>query len=99
VNADLTELPTDGEVVRVPISLGAGQLTVTVPTGTAVSADVQLAAGDISWEVDSPQQISGVTGSRSYDFVSSEVTDGASPTLVLQLESGAGQVRVVEADR
>ena len=99
VNVDLRQLATGGEVVRVPISVGAGQLTVTVPPGTAITADVRLAAGDISWEVDSPQRISGVTGSRTYDFASKEVADGVSPTLVLRLESGAGQVRVVEADR
>lgn len=99
LDVDLSELSTRGEAVRVPISLGAGELTVTVPAGAAVTADVRLAAGDISWEVDDPQQISGVTGSRSYDFASDEVTDGASPALILELESGAGQVRVVEVDR
>ena len=96
LNVDLTGLPVDGRVVRVPIKLGAGDLTVTVPKATPVSADIRLAAGDLSWEVGPKQQIASVTGARTYDFASTEVTQGASPALVLQIEAGAGQIRVVE---
>ena len=96
VDVDLTQLATDGEVVRVPVSLGAGQLTVTVPRDTPISAEISIAAGDIRWDVDDAQRISGVSDSSSYDFESNEVTDGASPELVLRLESGAGEIRVVE---
>jgi len=96
VNVDLTDLPIGTSAIRVPINLGAGDLTVTVPPNTAISANISLAAGDISWEVDRTQRISGVTGSQGYDFQSNEVTKGASPELDLQIETGAGQVRVVE---
>ena len=96
LNVDLTRLATGGEAVRVPVSLGAGTMTVTVPRDTAISAEISIGAGDIRWEVDDAQRISGVSDSSSYDFESNEVTDGASPELVLRLESGAGQIRVVE---
>jgi phage shock protein PspC (stress-responsive transcriptional regulator) len=96
LSVDLTGLPVDGPVVRVPIKLGAGDLTVTVPKATPVSADIRLAAGGLSWEVGPKQQIASVTGSRTYDFASTEVTQGASPALVLQVEAGAGQIRVLE---
>lgn len=96
VNVDLTGFPIGDGAVRVPVNLGAGDLTVTVPRDTAVTADVQLRAGDIRWEVDDAERISGVSGTRSYDFASNEVNEGASPELVLQIDMGAGQVRVVE---
>lgn len=96
LNVDLTGVPLSGTTIEVPVSLGAGDLTITVPANTAITANVALAAGDISWEVDREQQISGITGSRSYDFQSNEVTRGTSPELALQIEMGAGQVRIVE---
>lgn len=96
VNVDLTELPSGTSAIRVPINLGAGDLTVTVPANTAISADISLSAGDILWELDRAQRITGIAGSQSYDFQSNEVTKGASPELELQIETGAGQVRVVE---
>ncbi|QTE29934.1 PspC domain-containing protein [Pengzhenrongella sicca] len=100
LNVDLTQLATDGQVVEVPISLGAGQLTITVPSDTPVSAVVKLAAGDISWDVeDNPQEISGVSGSREYEFASDEVAAGENAQIVLHVESGAGAVRVVEVSR
>jgi hypothetical protein len=98
VKVDLTQLPLGHGTVRVPIALGVGDLTVTVPPGTAVSAEVSLSAGDIGWEIDQPQQISGVSGKHHYSFASTEITDGASPELVLEIETGAVQVRVVEGN-
>lgn len=98
LNVDLTRLPIGVGAIRVPISLGAGDLTVTVPRDTAISADVRLKAGDIRWEIDRTEQVSGVSGSRSYHFASTEVNQGASPELVLQISEGAGQVRVVEGN-
>jgi len=99
ITVDLTKLPAGGGTVQVPISLGAGDMTVTVPRDLAVSAEVQIGAGQIDWMIDGDQQVSGVSGTHQYDFASTEVTDGASPTLVLQLKTGAGQISVVEADR
>ena len=96
LNVDLTSLPFDSSAINVPISLGAGNLTVTVPADTAITANVSLSAGDIRWEVDRTRQVSGISGTQSYDFQSTEVTKGASPDLELQIETGAGQVRVVE---
>jgi len=98
ITVDLTQLPAGSGKVEVPISLGAGDMTVTVPRDIAVSAEVQIGAGQIDWAIDGDQQVSGVSGAHQYDFASTEVTDGASPTLVLQLKTGAGQISVVEAD-
>ena len=97
-NVDLTKVALGERTVRVPISLGAGDLTVTVPRDTAVAGNIRLSAGDISWEVDQTQEISGVSGSHTYDFASNEVTQSANPELVLQIEQGAGKVRVVEGN-
>ena len=99
ITVDLTKLRAGSAKVQVPISLGAGDMTVTVPRDIAVTAEVQIGAGQIDWAVDGTQQVSGISGSHQYDFASTEVTDGASPTLVLQLKTGAGQISVVEADR
>jgi phage shock protein PspC (stress-responsive transcriptional regulator) len=96
LNVDLTQLPVGDGAISVPITLGAGDLTVTVPRDTAISAAVRLSAGSIIWEVDRTQQVSGVADTRTYDFQSNEVTKGASPELALKIETGAGQVRIVE---
>jgi len=96
VNVNLTGIPVGTSAVSVPISLGAGNLTVTVPAGTAITADISVSAGDILWEVDRARQVSGISGTQSFDFQSTEVTKGSSPELELQIETGAGQVRVVE---
>lgn len=93
---DLTEVPLGDDTVRVPLRLGGGEITVTVPAGTAVTADVRIAAGDVLWEVDGRESLSGVSGGRSYTFESDEVADGATPQLALDIESGAGQIRIVE---
>jgi len=98
LTVDLTKIPAGSGEVRVPVSLGVGDMTITVPRDIAVSAEVQIGAGEIDWAIDGSQQVSGISGSHRYDFASTEVTDGASPTLVLQLKTGAGQISVVEAD-
>ncbi|HEY8719497.1 PspC domain-containing protein [Pengzhenrongella sp.] len=102
VNVDLTQLPiTAGRAtaVTVPISLGAGDVTVTVPSDAAVTANVRVRAGDIRWDVDPTQRISSVSDSQSYDFASSEVTARTSPELAIQIDAGAASVRVVEENR
>jgi hypothetical protein len=92
VTVDLTEVP-EGSTVTVPVHLGAGDLEVIVPEGAAVTAEVHLGVGDMTWLDGS--KISGVGNDRR-TFESGAVQDGAAPDLELDINVGAGSVRVVE---
>jgi hypothetical protein len=93
VTVDLAAVPLTDDTLVVPISLAAGNLTVVVPSGAAVEADVNLGAGEITWNVD------GTT--RSQDGVA--IDDGSFTTgsdddaeLHLKISVGAGQVEIVD---
>src|SRR5205814_107782 len=45
VTIDLTSVPMTDDTLDVPIALAAGDLTVIVPEGTSVDADVNIGAG------------------------------------------------------
>lgn len=92
VTVDLTEVP-EGSTVTVPLHLGAGDLEVIVPEGAAVIAEVQVGVGDITWLDGS--KVSGV-GNDQRTFETAAVQDGAAPDLELDINVGAGTVRVVE---
>ena len=91
---DLTQVPLSGGTVEVPLQLGAGELTVIVPEGAAVTASIDVLAGEVSWLDET--QTAGVPGSRSTTYESPAVRDGAEPDLVLDINVGAGSVRVME---
>jgi phage shock protein PspC (stress-responsive transcriptional regulator) len=92
---DLTEVPLGGRPVEVPIHVGAGDLTVHVPEGSAVSATIRIRAGEIGW-LDEPTT-SGVRPSmdaRSFD--SPAVEAGEDADILLDINVGVGAVHVVE---
>jgi phage shock protein PspC (stress-responsive transcriptional regulator) len=94
---DLSDV-ADGDVVEVPVQLGAGDVTVVVPDGVPVRADVQVWAGSARWEVDGERrEVSGVS-SRPVTFTNEEADAGDDPQLVLLVDVGAGQA-IIEEDR
>jgi len=97
VDLDLTAVPMSSVPLVVPVSLGAGNLTVTVGKDTAVEADVRLRAGQLTWDVgDTTQSMDGVsTRSRSF---ADEASAAGHPQLDLQLSVGAGNVTIVRED-
>jgi hypothetical protein len=97
VEVDLTELPLDTGTVRVPISLGAGDLTVVVPEGIAVTGDIAMTAGQVAWEIDGVSRSAGFSGGEAEQYASDEASDG-DVELALEIRAGAGDVRVVEED-
>lgn len=93
---DLSDV-ADGDTVEVPVHLGAGDVTVVVPDGVPVRADVQVWAGSARWEVDGERrEISGVS-SRPVTFTNEEADAGEDPQLVLLVDVGAGQA-IIEED-
>ncbi|MBD8060250.1 PspC domain-containing protein [Cellulomonas sp. JH27-2] len=97
VHLDLSDVPMTSTPLVVPVSLGAGNLTVTVGKDTAVEADVHLRAGQLTWDVgDTTQSMDGVsTRSRSF---ADEASAAGHPQLDLQLSVGAGNVTIVRED-
>ncbi len=97
VRLDLTEVPLDGEdTVTVPIGVGAGDVTVVIPEGTAVDAEVRVMAGEVFWldEEITRGRGPGTGGDRTYE--TDAVAAGAEPELSLDITVGAGTVRVEE---
>jgi len=93
---DLTDVPLTDQTLTVPVALGAGNLTVVVPsTGAAVDAEVQLGAGTITWDVGdgSPAQVSGGHLHKSFSSLSGDETH----RIHLRISAGAGDV-VIEQE-
>ncbi|MBE7699434.1 PspC domain-containing protein [Oerskovia sp. Sa1BUA8] len=94
---DLSQLDlTAGDQVVVPVSLRAGNLTVIVPAGTPVEAEVQLLAGNASWTVDGESRNINGVNTRPHTFTSDTVSDGADPVLLLEVDVAAGDVTIRE---
>jgi phage shock protein PspC (stress-responsive transcriptional regulator) len=93
---DLTGVPLTDETLRVPISGGLGDVTVVVPRGAAVSADVTSGAGTVEWRVDGKRQRSdGVGHDRRY--TSDAMADGRDAEIALSVEVGVGSITIEEA--
>ncbi|UZN02135.1 PspC domain-containing protein [Cellulomonas sp. S1-8] len=92
---DLTSVPLTDDELRVPISLGAGQLTVVVPAEAAVQADITTGMGSIRWELDGEVREQSGVGLSDVTFQDDDATAG-SPDLVLEISSGVGEVRIIE---
>jgi phage shock protein PspC (stress-responsive transcriptional regulator) len=97
VQVDLTDVPLGGGVVEVPISMSGGDMEVVVPDDVAVTADIALTAGQVTWDVDGRTGVAGFSGGRSETYQSDEAADG-DVELAVRIRAGAGEVRVVEED-
>src|SRR6218665_1321182 len=94
VTVDLTAVPLTDETLVVPVSLAAGNLTVIVPMGATVDADVNLGDGEITWNVDGASRSQDGVAIDDGNFTTGSVDD---PELQLQIRVGAGQVEIVDA--
>lgn len=91
---DLTDLPLDGDLVTVPVSVGAGELRVVMPEDVAYTARVRQSAGDFTWLDDGTR--SGVTDGGWRTYESDAAADGDAPEIELELSLGAGKLTVEE---
>jgi hypothetical protein len=94
VTLDLTDLPSHSGTIDIPVHLGAGDLTVIMPEGSAYEARIRLMAGQLNW-LDDPV-VSGVNAQGSGTFESPAVEAGATPDIELEVSVGAGNLVVVE---
>jgi len=98
VTVDLTQLPLTSETLDVPISLGAGDLTIVVPDDAAVAADVRLGAGSVTWDVDGERVTNDGVAMDGLTY-SDDESDGGTPQLHLHVGVGAGDVLITEENR
>ncbi len=96
VTVDLTEFPTSGSAVAIPVHLGAGDLRVILPEDGAYTARVRVMTGELAWLDETV--VEGVGGGWE-TFESPAVQDGADPDVELEITVGAGSLRVVEGSR
>lgn len=94
VVVDLTDVPTSGPVVEVPLHLTAGDLRIIMPDDGAYTARVRQSAGDFTWLDE--RTVRGVSGSDWRTYTSPAVADGAEPEITLEITVGAGTLRVEE---
>jgi phage shock protein PspC (stress-responsive transcriptional regulator) len=92
---DLSQVPLTGGTLEVPISGGMGDITVVVPSGAAVLAEVTAGAGDITWDVDGREERSGGVG-HDRTFRSDALVDGQDAQIALQIDLGMGSITIEE---
>lgn len=95
---DLTAVPLTDEPLTVPLSLGAGDLTVVVPTDAAVEARVSAGVGSVRWQLDGRTQTQDGVGIGDMTFRDDDATEAGAADLVLDISSGVGEVRIIEED-
>jgi len=92
---DLTEVPLTDEPLQVPISGGLGDVTVVVPEGSAVVADVTSGAGNVIWRVDGENdRTDGVGHDRT--FTSEAMSGRDEAEIALSIEVGVGSITIEE---
>ena len=94
---DLRQVPLTTETLDVPIHVGVGTLTVLVPAGSPVTADVQVGVGDVTWDIGGNRTTSSGIGNGPRHFTSTAVADGADAQLALNVSVGAGDVTIKES--
>ena len=93
---DLRELPDHTGLVTVPVTMAAGDLTITIPSGTPWTVDYRIAAGALN--ITTPNGTVARAGllNPENSFSNHLVDDGAAPTLELTVRAAAGQVTIIE---
>jgi phage shock protein PspC (stress-responsive transcriptional regulator) len=94
---DLRQVALTDQTLDVPVHVGAGTLTVLVPVGSAVTADVQAGVGDVTWDVGGAHSTSSGVGTSRRHFSSPAVADGVDPQLALDVTVGAGDITIKES--
>lgn len=92
---DLTQVPLTGDTLIVPVNVGAGEITVVVPAGVDVQADVDIFAGEVTWDVGGDREVA--SGRIPGDLTYTTTPEGETPQLLLDLRIGAGDVTIQEA--
>ncbi|MDM7831942.1 PspC domain-containing protein [Cellulomonas edaphi] len=96
-HVDVSDVPMSGELLEVPLSVGAGDLTVVVPSDAAVSADVRLRAGQVTWDVGGPTERADGLSTETRTFTDDAAANG-SAQLNLRISVGAGNVTIIRED-
>ena len=95
---DLTGLPLSAaNPVTVPVSVGAGDVTIVVPRDVPVRATTRTLAGQVDWLVDGSSgttSSAGVGQSRTWE--SAQVLAGQPAEIVLDVQVNAGQITIQE---
>ncbi|NHT18659.1 PspC domain-containing protein [Cellulomonas sp. IC4_254] len=92
---DLTGVPLTDEPLEVPISGGLGDVTVIVPEGAAVVADVSSGAGNVIWKVDGKNERSDGVG-HARTFTSDAMSGREDAEIELTIEVGVGSITIEE---
>ncbi|WP_158374159.1 PspC domain-containing protein [Cellulosimicrobium cellulans] len=92
---DLTGVPLTDETLTVPISGGLGDVTVVVPEGAAVVADVSSGAGNVTWKVDGKNERNDGVG-HSRTFTSEAMSGREDAEIELTIEVGVGSITIEE---
>ncbi|MFC0714285.1 PspC domain-containing protein [Cellulomonas biazotea] len=92
---DLTGVPMTSTTLDVPVSFGAGSLTIIVPADAAVTADVDAGVGNVVWELDGAQRSVDGVGIANHTFEDEQSRTG-DVQLALRVSIGAGDVRITE---
>ncbi len=93
---DLTKLPTvPGETIEIPIRVAAGSMSIIVPNNIPISAEADIVAGTVDWEVPGAGRQEDGLVNRS-NFETPAVTDGATPRIHLDLRGAAGSITIEE---
>jgi phage shock protein PspC (stress-responsive transcriptional regulator) len=92
IRLDLTQLPLDGEDLEVEISVGAGEIRVIVPDDIDLDASASIGIGEIRLL----ERRSGGIGVGDLE-VTYDAPGQAAGSLDLELSTGIGGIRVVQA--
>ena len=92
---DLTNVPLTSEPLTVPISVGAGEVTVILPSDAKVLTDVDIRAGEITWETEGEREESNGswTGSHEQQRLGG-FEDDADAQLIVEVRLNAGNVTI-----
>ena len=95
---DLTGLPLSASSpVTVPVSVGAGDVTIVVPRGVPVRATTRTLAGQVDWLVDGSNATTSSAGvGQSRTWESAAVRAGRAAEIVLDVQVNAGQITIQE---
>jgi len=92
---DLSGVPMTDQLLTVPVTIGAGDVTIVVPHGARVSATADVGVGSVTWKVDGADDATSGLGISGKTFS----TGGAGDTqLHLNISVGLGDLTIIEED-